>query len=74
MYTALFRGDTQFNTVIDLALESRLDSENVKPLTILSVGSSFGAEADSVLGYLASTYSDVGRVSLIGMRPKPKSY
>jgi chemotaxis methyl-accepting protein methylase len=66
-YSSLFRADTQMDTVLDLALESRSKIEKGKPLVVLSVGSSFGAEADSVLGYISRAHMDIGKISLIGV-------
>jgi chemotaxis methyl-accepting protein methylase len=66
MHSTMFRADTQMENVLGLALETRR-AEVDEPLTVLSVGTSFGAEADSVLGYYAQNAPDIGRISLTGV-------
>lgn len=71
-HTTMFRADTQMEHVLELALDSRR-SEVDSPLAVLSVGASFGAEADSVLGYYAKSAPDIGKISLLGVDINPRA-
>jgi len=56
--------------VVDLALSDRaLGPDN--SLEVLSVGSSFGAEADSVLAHITEAAPNIGSISLTGVDINP---
>lgn len=66
-YSALFRTDTQLDTVLDLGLESYAEAGLHRPFTVLCVGASYGAEADSALAYLEQAAPTIGSVTLRGI-------
>lgn len=65
-YTCLYRKNANIPTVMDAALLS-FDESSRSPLSVLSVGSSYGAEADTVLAYLAARMPDMHGVQLQGV-------
>lgn len=72
-YTALFRADARLEPVLDIALQSYREHQDGKPLTVLSVGSSYGAEVDTVLAYATQCAPDLGKISLIGVDINPRA-
>ncbi len=70
--TFLFRGDAQLEDVIDLGLQAYREGESEHQFSVVSAGSSVGAEAYGVLAYLSAVAPDLGRVSLVGVDILPR--
>lgn len=73
MITKLFRQDAKLDTVLDLGIESYKMRSADKPFHVMSVGCSFGAEADSALAYLTQEAPELGLVKLTGIDINPKA-
>jgi len=72
-YSALFRTDTQLDVVLDLGLASYTEADPDRPFTVLSVGASYGAEADSVLVYVEQAAPAIGSITLRGIDTNGKA-
>lgn len=68
--SALFRTNTGLPTVLNKVLKGYGPSLPDE-LSVLSVGSSFGPEADSIMAYLTIVAPEIGKVSLTGIDINP---
>lgn len=65
-HSALFRVDTALTIAVDAAL-AFYDESSADGLSVLSVGVSFGPEADSILCYISEVAPHIGRVTFTGI-------
>jgi chemotaxis methyl-accepting protein methylase len=69
-YTSMFRADTCIQNVLDLGLEAPQEEAD-STFNVLSVGASYGAEADSALAYIAAKAPHIGRIGIHGYDINP---